>query len=136
MKATSSSFAVIALLFASACGSAPPYAADPIENDVEATAHVTVSDAELKDVVKYGRPTVDRLPGSNQLKVMVPIRNIDDEPIQVLVQFSFLDGRQTPIGDDTNRQVQLIAPGATLNVTATSKYATAQDWQLRISWNR
>ena len=51
-------------------------------------------------------------------------------------QVSFLDGRQTPIGDDTNRQVQLIAPGTTVNFTATSKFATAQDWQMRLSWNR
>ena len=136
MKTTSPLFLLTTTLVLAACGGAPPYAADPIENDIEQFTNVTVSDAELKDVVRVGRSTVDRMPGSNQLRVMVPIRNVDDEPIQLLVQVSFLDGRQTPIGDDTNRQVQLIAPGATVNFTATSKFATAQDWQMRLSWNR
>ncbi len=119
-----------------ACSSAPPYAALPIEDDVEDTTNISVADAELQDVVRVGRAGVERVPGSNQLKVMVPIRNIDDEPIQVLVQVSFLDGRGDPIGDDTNRQVKLIGPGSTLPVVFTSKQDRAQDWQMRLSWNR
>jgi len=136
MNNTSSLFSVTALLVLAACGGAPPYAGLPIEQDAELTSNVTVADKELLDVVRFGHPMVDRVPGSNQLKVMVPIRNVDDEPIQVLIQVSFLDGRQAPIGDDTNRQVQLIAPGATINQVAVSKYATAMDWQMRLSWNR
>lgn len=119
-----------------ACSSAPPYAAQAIEDDAEAMSNVVVADAELHDVVRVGRAGVDRVPGTNQMKVVVPIRNIDDEPIQVLVQVSFQDGRKMPIGDETNDQVQLIAPGQTITHQAISKSAEAQDWVMRIRWNR
>ena len=123
-------------LFALAACSVPPYVALPIEDDAEELSNVVVADAELQDVVRVGRAGVERVPGSNQLRVMVPIRNIDDEPIQILVQVSFLDGRGDHVGDDTNRQVKLIGPGSTLPVVFTSKQERAQDWQMRLSWNR
>lgn len=129
----------LTVLFAfafAACSSAPPYAAQTIEDDAEQISNVVVADAELYDVVRVGRAGVERVTGSNQLKVMVPIRNVDDEPIQVLVQVSFLDGRRMPIGDDTNQQVKLIGPGSTLPIVVMSKLDTAQDWVMRISWNR
>ena len=125
------------LLFALAsCASGPPYAAQPIDEDAAQPANVMIADASLWDVVQVGRAAVERVPGSNQLKVIVPIRNIDDEPIQVLVQVSFLDGRKMPIGDDTNQQIKLLGPGATLPLVVVSKLDTAQDWRMNISWNR
>ena len=126
---------LLVVVLAAAC-SVPPYAALPIEDDAEAISNVVVADGELLDVVRVGRAAVERVPGSNQLKVMVPIRNIDDEPIQVLVQVSFLDGRGDHIGDDTNQQVKLIGPGSTLPVVVLSKEDRAQDWRMRLSWNR
>jgi hypothetical protein len=66
----------------------------------------------------------------------VPLRNIDDEPIQVLVQTSFLDGQKRPIGDDTNQQVKILGPGTTATVVVLSKQEAAQDWTMRLSWNR
>jgi hypothetical protein len=119
-----------------ACSSAPPYAALAIEDDAEATSNVTITDAELHDVVRVGQPFVERVAGTNQLHIAVPIRNIDDETIQILAQVSFLNGRKQPIGDDTNRQVQILGPGETMTFVATSKQAEAADWQLRIGWNR
>ncbi len=130
------SLPLLLALVLSSCAGAPPYAAQAIEDDAEMTSNVVVADAELFDVVRVGRAGVERVPGSNQLKVMVPIRNIDDEGIQVLVQVSFLDARKNPIGDDTNQQVKLIGPGSTLPVIVMSKFDTAQDWVMRISWNR
>jgi len=124
------------VLLLAACSSAPPYAALPIEDDAEATANVVVADSSLLDVVRIGRTGVERVAGSNQLKVMVPIRNIDDEPILVLVQTSFLDGQKNAIGDDTNQQIKLISPGSTLPVIVLSRTDFAQDWIMRISWNK
>jgi hypothetical protein len=124
----------LALLLAGC--SAPPYAALPIEDDAELTSNVVVADDDLYDVVRVGRPKVERVPGTDQLKVVVPVRNIDDERIQVLLQISFLDNDRAPIGDDTNKRVQLIGPGATENFMAISKRADTKDWVLRISWNR
>jgi hypothetical protein len=130
-----SSPALLVLLFA-ACGSAPPYAALPIEDDAEQLSNVTIADKELLDVVRVGQAGVDRVPGTNQLRVMVPIRNIDDEPIHILAQMSFRDGRRMPIGDETNQQVKLIGPGATLPLVVISKSDAAQDWVLNLTWNR
>ncbi|MBL8726986.1 MAG: hypothetical protein JNM25_01055 [Planctomycetes bacterium] len=119
-----------------ACSSAPPYAAMAIEDDAEATSNVVVTDGELHDIVRVGQAFVERVPGTNQLRVTVPIRNIDDETIQILAQMSFLNGRKQPIGDDTNRQVKILAPGDTITYVAISKQAEAADWTLRLGWNR
>ena len=130
-------FALSAAVFAfAACSSAPPYAAQPIEDDAEAVSNVVVADDELYDVIRVGRAGVERVPGTNQLKVAVPVRNIDDEAIQLLVQVSFLDTQRNPIGDDTNQQIKLIGPGSTITHVAISKHPEAMDWVLRISWNK
>jgi len=123
------------LLVATACSSGPPYAALRFEDETE-LGNVRVTNAELHDIIRISTPNVDRVAGSNQLKVMVPIRNIDDEPIRVLVQVRFLDGRRLPIGDDTNRQVKVIGPGATMPYIAISNGDLAQDWEMDISWDR
>lgn len=125
-----------AFLFTLAACAAPPYPALTIEDDAELTSNVVVADAALQDVVRVGRFGVERVPGTNQLKVVVPIRNVDDEPHQILVQTSFLDGQKRPIGDDTNQQVKILGSGMTLSVVVLSKLDTAQDWTMRISWNR
>jgi hypothetical protein len=126
---------VLPFALLAACAS-PPFAALSIEDDAELESNVVVADGALRDVVRVGRVGVERVAGSNQLKVVVPIRNIDDEPIQVLVQTSFLDGQKRPIGDDTNQQVKILGPGTTSTVVVLSKLETAQDWTMRISWNK
>ena len=128
--------AALVLLLAG-CGSVPPYAARTIEDDAEMESNVTVADGELYDVLLVGEnPRVERVPGTNQLKVVVTLRNIDQEPIQILAQTSFLDAQKRPLDDDTNQQVRLLGPGETITHTAISKLAEARDWQLRLSWNR
>ena len=130
-------FTALGVLLFAGCSSGPPYAARTIEDDAEMDSNITVTDSELMDVVKVGEmPRVERVPGSNQLKVTVTIRNVDDEPVQILVQTSFLNGNKEPIGDDTNKQVRLLAPFETITHTAISKMAEARDWQMRLSWNR
>jgi len=129
------SAALLSLLLG-ACSSAPPYAAMAIEHDAEATSNVVVTDGELHDIIRVGQPFVERVEGTNQLRVTVPIRNIDDETIQILAQVSFLNSRKQPLGDDTNRQVKILAPGDTITHVAISKHAEAADWTLRIGWNR
>ena len=133
VKLSALSFCALAL---AACSSAPPYAALPIEDDAEAISNVVIADDELYDVIRVGRAGVERVPGTNQLKVAVPVRNIDDEAIQLLVQVSFLDTQRNPIGDDTNQQIKLIGPGSTITHVAISKHPEAMDWVLRISWNK
>ncbi|MCU0864625.1 MAG: hypothetical protein MUC36_12580 [Planctomycetes bacterium] len=136
MNAVKLSALFLCALALAACSSAPPYAALPIEDDAEAISNVVIADDELYDVIRVGRAGVERVPGTNQLKIAVPVRNIDDEGIQVLLQVSFLDSQRNPIGDDTNQQVKLIGPGSTMTHMAISKQAEAMDWVLRISWNK
>lgn len=125
----------VSLLLLSACSSAP-YAAYAIENDAELIASVVVSDAGLQEVVRVGRSRVDRKPADGQLRVVVPVRNIDDEQIQVLAQISFRDAQQAPLGDTTNRQVITIPPGSTLDLEFVSRTREAVDYVLRLSWNK
>lgn len=133
---TTLSFSGLLLLALSACASGPPYPARMIGHDAERNSNVVVADAALWNTVCVDVASVERVPGSNQLKVMVPVRNLSDEQIEVLVQVSFLDGRRMPTADDTNPQLQVFAPGETKPITMMSKFDTAQDWTMRISWNR
>lgn len=126
----------LGLLLLSACSSAPPYAAYAIEDDAELGNHVVVSDKSLRDVIRIGHPLVERIPGGDNLRVVVPVRNIDDDPVQVLAQLDFRDRQQRPLGDSTNRQVMTIPAGMTVNVEAISVRADAMDYILRLSWNR
>ncbi|MEC7725985.1 MAG: hypothetical protein VYD05_10760 [Planctomycetota bacterium] len=123
---------LLALSGLAACSGAPPYAALPIEDDPELVSNVVVSDPDLYDAIRVGRAGVERVAGSNQLKVAVPIRNISDGTVQVRVQTSFLDLAKQPIGDETNQQVQILSPGATVTHTAMSATAAARDWTMRI----
>ncbi len=118
-----------------ACSSAPPYAAYAIEDDAELGNHVVVADKALRDVIRVGHPLVERVPGDN-LRVVVPIRNIDDDPVQVLAQLDFRDRQQRPLGDSTNRQVMTIPPGMTVNFECISVRSDAMDYILRIGWNK
>jgi hypothetical protein len=126
----------LSMLLLGACSSGPPYEARTIDDDVEQVSYVVVNDAELYDIVRVGQPLVERVPGTNQLRIVVPIRNIDDEAIQIVAQVSFLNGSKQPIGDDTNRQVKLLAAGETITHEAISQRAEAADWLLRLDWHR
>jgi hypothetical protein len=133
MKYRSLPFAVLAL---AACSSGPPYPAWAIEGDSEAIAQVVVTDVTLQDIVRAGRPLVERVQPDDYLRVVVPLRNIDDEEIQVLAQMAFLDQQRQPLGDETNRQVVVLPPGGTSNFQATSRGRRAADFVLRLSWNK
>jgi len=121
-----------ALTLFAACGSHKPYAALPIENDAEMVSNVVITNADLYDAIRVGKAGVERVEASNQLKVMVPIRNISDYEQQIRVQVSFLNLQKQPIGDDTNEQVKVLSPGMTYTHVAMSSKTEARDWTMRI----
>lgn len=128
--------AALSLTLIGAACSGPPYPAYAIEDDAEAIAQVVVADASLQDVVRAGRPLVERVGTDDLLRVVVPVRNVDDEAISVLVQMAFLDRERRPLPDETNRQVLLLAPGMTSNFEALSRGSKAADFVLRLTWNK
>jgi uncharacterized protein YcfL len=132
MKTTSPS---LLLLLTVACSS-PPYAARAIEDDVEENAAVVVTDSGLHSVLRVGRPHLERIPTTNQLRVTVPIRNIDDESITIWAQTTFYDGKHNPVGDETSREQKIIAPGATVQHTVVSQKETADEFVLRLGWGK
>lgn len=125
-------FAAFCSALLAACGGPRPYAAVPIEDDAELVSNVVVTTPGLHDVIRVGRAGVERVEGSNQLRVVVPIRNIGGDAVQVRVQVSFLDIQRRPIGDATNQQVQILSPGMTVDHVALSKSDRARDWTMRI----
>ena len=135
MKSLLQLLSLMVLLILPACGSGAPYAAIPIDSEREMVTNVFVTNAQLRRTVRVGRPGVQRVPGANQLKVTVPIRNASRNPLQVRVQVSFLNLQGQPIGDDTNEQAKVISPGMTLNYTVTSISSDARDWKMSIGPN-
>ena len=121
-------------LVVTAC-SGPPYAARPIENDVEDYTQVVVQNADLRDAIRVGQPILSRL-DSGQLKVLAPIRNVTDRELQVLAEVEFKDGDGVPYGDRTPAQVLILSPGGTYTHTVSSMQARAADFVLRLRWNR
>lgn len=132
MKTILAPFAVAALLGSCATRPYPAYA---IQNDAEEVANVVVSDGSLQDVVRVGEPLVERTRGG-ELRVVVPVRNIDSEAIQVRAQISFLNTERRPIGDTSNQQVKLIGPGSTVDMEWISLGREATDYVLRLSWHK
>jgi len=128
--------AVLTALFVLVACNPPPYPAWSATNDAELVSQVVVSDAKLQDVVRIGRILATRTQPDNNLRLVVPVRNIDDEPIRILAQFSFLNAQKEPLLDDTNRQVQILPPGGTVNLECISRSAQAADWTLRLSWDK
>lgn len=129
-----SPFPFLSLALLAGCASRP-YPAYAIENDAELISNVVVSDGALQDVVRVGRALVERTQGG-ELRVVVPVRNIDDEAIEVLAQMSFQDGQHQPIGDTTNRQVRILPAGGTIDMEWISRSREAADWVLRLHWNK
>ena len=74
-----------ALACLSACSSMAPYPGQAIEDDAEQATNVVVSSTRLHRDLRFGRASVKRVEGTNQLKVIVPIRNVGDDGLQVLV---------------------------------------------------
>ncbi len=99
-------------------------------------AVVEYADPDLSSVVELGVPAIERLEESNNLKVIVPIRNVTDEQVQLLVQVEFLDADQRPIEDTTPSRWMAIERGMTRNFTATSLKPNAMDYRMRLRWNR
>lgn len=124
--------AALALAALASCSSARPYAALPIEGDAERVANVVVTDSDLRDRLRVGRAGVSRVEASGQLKVVVPIRNVSSKALQLRVQTSFLDQERRPIGDETNHQVEVLSPGATVNFSVMSATRQARDWTMRL----
>ena len=128
----------LAPLFAlalAACGT-PPYPAYAIEDDAERIAQVVVADGILQEILRVGTPLVERLQPDDYLRVLVPVRNVDDEPVQILAQLSFVDAEGRPLQDDTNRQVMMLPSGGTVNFVAISQGPRAEDFVLRLMWNK
>ncbi|MCR9246170.1 MAG: hypothetical protein NXI31_14160 [bacterium] len=125
--------AMLASTMLTSCA-ARPYPAYAIENDAEQVSNVVVSDASLQDVVRVGTALVEQ--GRNGFRVIVPVRNIDSEQIQVLAQVTFLDADRRPVGDSSNQQVQIIGPGHTVDLEWTSLSSRAADYTLRLAWNK
>jgi len=123
------------LLLLAAC-SAPPYAARAIENDAEQTSSVVVTDGALHAILRVGTPLLERVPATNQLRVTVPVRNISDDEIQIRAQTSFLDAQRAPTGDDTPRALHFLSPGQTIYVMALSLKDGADQFVMRLSYNR
>ena len=124
-----------AFLLCAACSSYAPYAAYADEDNAELTSNVVVADKYLRDVIRVGRPSVSRDPGTDNLRVRLTIHNIEYKPVQLLVQIEFRDRDARPIGDATNKQVQTIPAGTSVPMQWVSVRPDAMDYVVRIAWN-
>jgi hypothetical protein len=79
---------------------------------------------------------MERMNPDGQLRVIVQVRNIEQEEIQVLAQFAFLNAQRQPLPDETNSQVKILRAGTTMNVEAISRGRDAADFTLRLTWNK
>lgn len=97
---------------------------------------VEFSDPDLAYAVELGPAVAERLEASNNLKVIVPIKNITDEQVQLLVQMEFRDANDYPIGDNTPSRVMILERGASKDFSATSLNPVAMAYKMRLRWNR
>ena len=72
------------------------------------------------------------MPETNLLRVNVPIRNLTEGSISLLVQVEFFDSNRVPYDDVTPRQVLIVPPGGTMNHVTMSQKARAQEFIVRL----
>ncbi len=118
------------------CSSSPPYAAPRIDNPAEQENAVVLASEDLADLVQVGSPVVERLPESGLLRVQIPVRNVGDDPLDVLCTMEFMNAELQPISDITSSYYMRIPAGMTKGFEAVSTKEIATDFVLRIRENK
>ncbi|MCA8942859.1 MAG: hypothetical protein KDB80_09900 [Planctomycetes bacterium] len=98
------------------------------------SAQVQFAD-DLSGYVVVDEPSVERT-ADNLLRVSVPIRNVSDENIELMVQIEFRDAHGNPYNDETPKRVMLLARGETKHFFAHSMLSKADDFVATIWRNR
>jgi|SoiMethySBSTD1v2_1073268.scaffolds.fasta_scaffold752450_2 hypothetical protein len=131
--------ALIALLAAALCAcSSGPIPATPIDarDDPEHRSAVMFMDRDLAGIIEVGMPTVERAPDTNLLAIHVPIQNLDELQVLLLVQVEFYDFNRMPYDDVTPKVPVSLMRGDRTTYSVTSKMARAQDFVVRLWHNR
>lgn len=121
--------ALLGLLFPLACSSTPMPAEGVTDDEVGAYREIFADD--LRGEVEVERPVMQRTT-QNQLKIVVPLRNVAGDDLRLLVQVQFLDELGAPSGDETNRQFFYLPRGTTKAFSATSRTSSARDYKMYI----
>lgn len=66
------------------------------------------------------------------IKVVQPVRNILDYPINVQYRFEFFDASRRPLGPDSGWVFRNLPPKAELFLEGAALQTTATDWRLQI----
>ena len=94
-------------------------------------SHRVVWADDLDGEVRIERPSFKRT-DANLLEVNVPISNISEDDVRLLVQLEFLDENGSPYNDETNRRAFLVPRGSTKSFRVTSLQSIASDYVLTI----
>lgn len=100
----------------------------------DSRSQVRFADDLTGDVV-VETPLLERT-ADNLLRVSVPLRNVSDRDLQLLVQIEFLDPAGNRYNDETPRRVMFLSRGQTGDFTAESMLAKADDFVAHIWRNR
>ena len=107
-----------------------------IENEVEHVPGVFVRSDTLQDILRAGTPLTERLQPEDFLRVVVPIRNIDIEPVQIVVQVQFLDAHGRTIPGEQQHDVMVLSALGTGNFQAISRGSRAAGFELQLMWDK
>lgn len=121
--------ALAGLSLSVACSSTPMPADGVSDSEVSALREIFADD--LRGELEVETPVMQRTAG-NQLKVVVPLRNVAGRDLRLLVQVQFLDELGAPSGDETNRQFVFLPRGSTKAFTASSRTSSARDYKMYV----
>jgi len=108
----------------------PPAAAKP--DPVAPVSYPKIAtEGNLGNFIYYAKP-IARVQDGGLMKVTVPLRLADDQPVNAQYRFTFLDADGAPAGTPMDWRFLVLPPRLQVFMQATATETTAEDWRLEV----
>lgn len=107
-----------------------------IENEKHSAPGIIVHGDSLEGIVRAGPPQAESVWPDQRLKVVVPIRNIDIEPIRVVVEIRFLEAEAGRIAEVRRRVVLSLESMEVRQAELSSSGPGVFGFEVRLMWDK
>ena len=110
--------------------------AHSIENEKVFAPGIIVHGDSLQGILRAGRPRTESVRPDQRLRVVVPIRNIDIEPVRVVVELRFLQADAGQITEVRRQTVLSLSSMEVREAELTSSGPGVFGFEVRLMWDK
>ena len=110
--------------------------AHSIENEKVFAPGIIVHGDSLQGILRAGRPRAELVWPDQRLRVVVPIRNIDIEPVRVVVELRFLQADAGQITEVRRQTVLSLSSMEIREAELTSSGPGVFGFEVRLMWDK